>query len=148
MILATGGDVQTDSAYLDIVTFLLGLGFGFVGFSQIAYPLVTLIPKVRVLLQADRQRRYLLLALLVLSPAVWVLLLASTVLLVHRHLPAQDTAYLFGLAVVLLLVLFHLLKRNQEMEREFLNRVKTYARLGKERDPAERSPTEKNTREE
>ncbi len=140
--------MQLDSVYLDLVIFLLGLGFGFVGFSQIAYPLVTLIPKVRVILQENRQQRHLLLALLVLSPAVWCVVLVSTVLLVRRLLPGQDKAYLFGLAMVLLLVLFHLPKRNQDIEKEFLNRLKKCARIGQETNGADRFLKGKSRRRE
>lgn len=124
--------MRLDSLYLDILIFTLGLGFGFVAFSQIVYPLVTLIPKVRVLLRADRHQRSLLVTFLLLAPAVWAVILTSSVLLVRRYLPMQNRAYLFGLVVVLLLVFFHIPKRNQDLEKDLLHRLRSCIRLSKE----------------
>lgn len=132
-----------DSLYLHILIFTLGLGLGFVAFSQIAYPLVTLIPKVRVLLRADRHPRSLLITFLLLAPAVWTVILAGTVLLVRRYLPMQHKGYLLGLGVVLLLVLFHISKRNQDLEKDFLRRLVNCMRLSKGDGPAGKGPKRK-----
>lgn len=138
--------MRFDSLYFDILIFTLGLGFGFVAFSQIAYPLVTLIPRVRLVLRADRHQRSLLLTFLLLAPAVWTAILSSTVLLVRRYLPMQNTAYLSSLAVVLVLVLFHIPKRNQDLKKDFLHRLRSCIRSGKGNGPAGKSSKGKAAR--
>lgn len=77
-----GEPVKIDPKYLDVVAFVSGLGFGLVAFTQIAYPLVTLIPKVRRLLEENRHERSVLVSLLLIAPAIWLIVLASTIVLV------------------------------------------------------------------
>jgi len=135
--------VKIDPKYLDIVAFLSGLGFGLVAFSQIAYPLVTLIPKVRRLLEENRHERSVLVSLLLIAPAIWLIVLASTIVLVYRYLPAHSKTYFFGLAIVLFLVLFNLYKRNREIEDDFIYRLKNCIRLSKEDSLVRKYPRDK-----
>jgi len=129
--------------YFDLLLFLIGLVFGLVAFSQIAYPVVSLVPKVRALLRVNRHEKALLVTFLLLAPAVWTVILASTILLARRYLPLQCRAYLIGLTVVLLVVLLNLHGKNQEIENDFLNRVKTCLRLSHPDTPVRKGNREK-----
>ncbi len=143
VFLMLGEAVTIDPKYLDIVVFLSALGFGLVAFSQISYPLVTLIPKVRKLLEESRHERSVLVSLLLIAPAIWLIVLASTIVLVCRYLPAHSKTYFLGLAIVLFLVLFNLYKRNREIEDDFIYRLKSCIRLSKEDSLVRKYPRDK-----
>lgn len=127
-----GETLTLSPKYLDLVVFVSALGFGLVAFSQISYPLVTLIPKVQKILKENRHERSVLVSLLLIAPAIWLIVLASTIVLVCRYLPNHSKTYFLGLVIVLFLVLFNLYKRNREMEDDFLFRLKGCIRLSKE----------------
>lgn len=135
--------MTVDPKYLDLVVFVFGLSFGLVAFSQIAYPLVTLIPKVRKLLGENRHERAVLVSLLLIAPAVWIIVLVSTIFLVYRYLPAAGKTYFLGLGIVLILVLFNLYKRNREIEDDFIYRLKSCIRLSKEDSLVRKYPRDK-----
>ena len=124
--------MSIDPKFMDLVLFIVGWVFGLFAFSQITYPLVTLIPKVRRLLQDDQYQKTMLLYLLLLAPSIWTVVLVSSVILVFRYYAAYSKSYLLGLGIVFVLVLFNLYKRNREIEDDFIFRLKNYIRLSKE----------------
>jgi hypothetical protein len=135
--------MSIDPKFMDLVLFIVGWVFGLFAFSQITYPLVTLIPKVRRLLQDDQYQKTMLLYLLLLAPSIWTVVLVSSVILVFRYYAAYSKSYLAGLGIVFVLVLFNLYKRNREIEDDFIFRLKNYIRLSKEDSLINKYPQDK-----
>lgn len=135
--------MSIDPRFMDLAVFLIALAFGFIAFSQITYPLVTLIPKVRKLMEEHQSERTMLLYLLLLAPVIWTIVLACSIVLVFRYYGAYSKTYLMGLGIVLILVIFNLYKRNRDIEEEFLFRLKNCIRLSEEESIFKKYPRDK-----
>ncbi|MEW6440407.1 MAG: hypothetical protein AB1640_05660 [bacterium] len=129
--------------YTELIVFVVALAFGLIAFSQIAYPLVTLVPRVRRIMQEDPNRRSALTYLLLLAPGVWTVILTSTIILVFQYYRPYVATYLIGLGIVLVLVTFNVYKRNRKIEEDFIFRLKRYIRLSKEESLSKKYPRDK-----
>ncbi len=131
---------MTADTWMSIIVFLVGAVFGLIVFMQIIYPLFSLVPKVRRILRQEEREKSILLSLLFFSPVVWTTVLLFSILLVVRYFPGYWKPYMFGLAMVLIFVVFFLHRRNEEVEDEMITKVKDRMKLTGSDSPSKRFP--------
>ena len=118
-----------EDIWVSVIVFLVGATLGLIVFMQIVYPLFSLVPKVRRILNEEEREKSILLSLLFFTPVVWTTVLLFSILLVVRYFPIYWKPYMLGLGTVLIFVFFFVERRNEEVEDEMITKVKDRMKL-------------------
>lgn len=111
---------------MSIIIFIIGLGFGLFGFSQIIYPLFFAIPKIKKLQKENRLKKSIPLHTILLVPIIWTILTASSIVVVQNCFSSYQQTYYIALGIMLVIVIAQIPKKNKDLEADFADTWKDY----------------------
>lgn len=111
---------------MSIIIFIIGLGFGLFGFSQLIYPLFFALPKVKKLQREGKLKKPIPLYTILLAPLIWIVLLGGSVLIVQNYFTNYQNTYLIALGIMLVVVIAQIPKKNRDLEVDFAETWKDY----------------------
>lgn len=111
---------------MSIIIFIIGLGFGLFGFSQIIYPLFFALPKIKKLKKENKLKKPIPLYTILLAPLIWTVLIVGSVLIVYKYFPNYQYTYLIALGMMLVVVIAQIPKKNKDLEADFMDTWKNY----------------------
>jgi hypothetical protein len=111
---------------MSIIIFILGLGFGLFGFSQIIYPLFFTLPKIKRLQRENKLKQPIPIYKVLLAPIIWVVLIGGSILVVQNYFSAYRNTYLIALGIMLIVVIAQIPKKNKDLEADFMDTWKKY----------------------
>jgi uncharacterized membrane protein len=111
---------------MNIIIFIIGLGFGLFGFSQIIYPLFVALPKIEKLQKEDKLKKPIPLYTVLLAPVIWTVLIAGSILIIQNFFSNYLNTYFVALGIILIVVIAQIPKKNKDLEVDFMETWKNY----------------------
>lgn len=111
---------------MGIVIFIIGLGFGLFGFSQIIYPLFFVLPKIKRLQKENKLKKPIPIYTVLLAPIIWTILIIGSILIVQSYFSNYQGTYLIALGIMLVVVIAQIPKKNKNLEVDFMETWKDY----------------------
>jgi len=111
---------------MSIIIFIIGLGFGLFGFSQIIYPLFFALPKIKKLQKENKLKQPIPIYTILLAPIIWLVLIGGSILIVQNYFSEYLSTYLIALGVMLVVVIAQIPKKNKDLEADFMDTWKKY----------------------
>jgi hypothetical protein len=111
---------------MGIILFIIGLGLGLFGFSQIIYPIFFVLPKITKLRKENKLKKPIPMYTVLLAPIIWTILIIVSILIVQNYFSNYRNTYLIAFGIMLVVVIAQIPKKNKDLEVDFMETWKDY----------------------
>lgn len=111
---------------MNIIIFIIGLGLGLFGLSQIIYPIFFALPKISKYKKENKLKKPIPIYTVLLAPIIWIIIIIGSIYVVRNYFSDYLITFLATLLIMLVVVIAQIPKKNMDLDSDLKETWKDY----------------------